>query len=319
MDSQVVQVVLPTGVVEVRLASIDRAAGSLNLRKLNLNDGGEVEMGSQASVNLSSIGAASTKGKAVLLGGKGQVERVLLELRFDTEALATGWAKFIATASSAQSARDARKSGSERGSGGTAAMLRALIEQQEEQVQLLETINRQKEEQLFQMQTQLEDALTQLQTFQVTYSTQQCVLDEQHRTIEARKLQQRAADAAEAACTANAMAVAAGARASSASTARSPSGAAAAASVGARSVSIELGTAAQDEGEEEDLGDDEAQALLQKLRELENEKRMLEEALANEHGDIAGELSDLQQMMAGLGLSGGSLAGLFGAAGAARG
>merc|ERR1712217_676333 len=70
-------------------------------------------------------------------------------------------------------------------------MLRTLVEQQEEQLRLLETINKQKETQLLQMQQQLEAALTKLQEGQVTYAQQQRILDEQKAVLDSLVLKQK--------------------------------------------------------------------------------------------------------------------------------
>merc|ERR1712186_133353 len=64
-------------------------------------------------------------------------------------------------------------------------LLQTLVEQQEEQLQLLETINGQKDAQLLQIKDEFEGAHKKLQEGQATYVSQQRVLEEQARIIDA--------------------------------------------------------------------------------------------------------------------------------------
>merc|ERR1712217_778664 len=133
-------------------------------------------------------------------------------------------------------------------------MLRTLVEQQEEQLHLLETINKQKETQLLQMQQQLEAALTQLQEGQITYAQQQRVLDEQKAGLDALVLKQKPLGVQLSPCARQA--------------------GQAAASQAQPQVSAAQDQDVDDDYEDEadDGAEDEEQALLRKIRHFEAEK-----------------------------------------------
>jgi len=255
MESQVVNVVLPDGDVEVRLASLDTDAGSLVLRQVNLDDGGEVQIGGQAVVKLSSIGHVSASGKVAYLRAGGPQGPVLLELHFDSASVAKAWAQALEVAKSDDEAAPAspganrtspskassRTSPAARSSpankiGGKTAMpasaeetnkaaaktLRELVKQQEEQVRLLQEITSRKDAQLLKMQERLEDALGMLSVGQDAYGKQQTLLTEQQQMVDRLKAQLQASDGIIAACNANGAEAAAGlaaARAARAATA----------------------------------------------------------------------------------------------------
>merc|ERR1712217_993645 len=148
-------------------------------------------------------------------------------------------------------------------------MLRTLVEQQEEQLHLLETINKQKETQLLQMQQQLEAALTKLQDGQVTYAQQQRVLDEQKAVLDSLVLKQRPVGVQ-----------------------LSPSAKQTGHAVASQVQSQDQDVDDDYEDEEVDGVEDEEQALLRKIRHFEAEKAARE-----------AQLRDLQGMMAALGLN----------------
>lgn len=332
-ESQVVQVLLPQGSADLRLASIDYDEGRLSLHQIKIGDSGEVALGPEATVALGSIGDAAHDGKVVLLRAGGPSGRVLLRLVFEDEGLAKTWAQALsligrAPAAGATGAPPAPPTGPcapSAGQGtGSREMLCALILQQEEQVKLLETINRRKEEQLLQMQGGLEAALGKLQQGQVEYAQQQRILDSQQRVIEGLQSQLQVASAAEAACNMNAMNAAAGAAAATRAGATGPLAMAAAiaaesgaagsrapaarsASAGSRTAPETVSSQAQDDEEDESGDEDEIaeqQALLAKLQALEAEKGRFEEQLRAEQSEIASQLRELQGMMEALGLSG---------------
>lgn len=83
--------VLPDGDVESRLASLDNALGSLVLQQVNLDDGGDVQVGGKAVVKLSSIGHITASAKIVYLRAGGPSGPVLLELHFESASVAQSW------------------------------------------------------------------------------------------------------------------------------------------------------------------------------------------------------------------------------------
>merc|ERR1719195_623665 len=250
--AQVVRVLLPHGDADVRLASIDAAAGHLRLHQLSLDDSGEVEVGRQAIVKLASLGDAVAEGMAVLLKGGGPSGSVLLRLVFEQPDLAQTWATALRRGQHRGEAAangvaadevddDAQLAARRQPQSGTAAdankdeqditsnsgrvdhaMLSALITQQEEQVRLLEAINGQKDEQLTQLQQKLEDALDKLREGQEEYSRNQRTVQAQQQVIEILQGRHQVASAAEAACNLNAMATASGAAAAARAGASGP-------------------------------------------------------------------------------------------------
>lgn len=259
-EPQVVQVVLPTGDVDLRHASIDQASGLLTLRQVSLK-GSEVEFGEQVSIKLTNIGAATSKGEVVQL--ESASGRVLLEVHLETVELAKIWASALGSPpSTAPPVEDSEVTSKHRD------MLRTLVEQQEEQLQLLETINQQKESQLLQMQHQLEESLTKLQEGQVTYASQQRILDEQKRVLESLVLEQKP------------VGVQLSPPAKHAGRAARPD------------MQVETQDVDDPDDEDEEGDEDEEQALLRKIRHFETEKAARETQLRDLHG-----------MMAALGLS----------------
>mmetsp|Transcript_50303 Transcript_50303/g.90394 ORF Transcript_50303/g.90394 Transcript_50303/m.90394 type:complete len:362 (-) Transcript_50303:86-1171(-) len=335
-DDQVVQVVLPDGDVEVRLASLDLTAGHLILSQVSFEDD-EVVIGGSATVKLASIGAASVQACSVKLHAGGRSGKVLIEMRFESNAEAKPWADAINEVAESLSAPASPAPGRSMGLEGDAtSMLRTLVAQQEEQARLLEAICQRKGEQLTQMQEHLEGALGKLQLGQQLYGEQQKVMDSQKETIITlqKHLQGKAANSAEAACANNASAATAGAAAAARAGARgpvaqmsaafegrtSPSGSRPSPTAGRLSPpggapgmtrapppSSDVEEEEEDEDDEEEEEDDaegmeEERALLEKLRLLEAEKFQCEAQLRQEQGDIASQLKDLQSMMASLGL-----------------
>lgn len=237
-EPEVIQVLLPDGEIEVRLAAINSALGILNLRQVSLNEKREVVMGSEVPLKLASIGDASVEGKVVRLRTAGKSGKVLLELRYETEERARIWTQALqhAIAAAAAAAEAQPTTAPHTTNKGTIqlvqpkaehiAPLRELIKQQEEQVSLLDVINQKKAEQLLAMQHKLEDALSELQEIQVTYAQQQRIFTEQHKEIERLK-QQQIANSAASACMLNAAAAASGAVAAAQAGAAGPVAAAA--------------------------------------------------------------------------------------------
>lgn len=300
------QVVLPDGDVDVRLASLDLSGGQLKLQQLSFSDSGEVLTGGSASVKLASVGDAVAKGSTVQL--KSGAGRVLLELEFNgNKTVAAAWADAI---KHPQAEAPAQMNGHDASLEGNASeMLKSLVEQQEEQVRLLEAIVERKGEQLLQMQQHLEGALEKLQLGQELYGEQQRVMDIQHEKIQRLRAKldaapsstmEEVAKAAEAACAANGAQAAAGARAAAAR--RSAEAGASGQHAGERPPPP---SPAADDEEDEDGDDEEEQALLAKLRQLEEEKRNCQDQLRKEQDDIVQQTQALQEMMAALGISGG--------------
>jgi hypothetical protein len=243
LEPQVVQVVLPDGDVDVRLASLDNTSRSLVLQQVNLDNGGEIQVGGKAVVKLSSIGHVSASGKIVYLRAGGPSGPVLLELQFDSGSVAQSWAEALEGSKSGTSraspaasptgslsqaspkqggpsrgresprgagAGRAGKASSEEASDAAVKTLRELVRQQEEQVRLLEQITSRKDSQLLKMQERLEDSLNMLQVGQAVYGRQQRLLEEQQKNVNALRSQLQGADSIMAACSANASTAAAG-------------------------------------------------------------------------------------------------------------
>eukprot|EP00441_Pelagodinium_beii_P045053 CAMPEP_0197625774 /NCGR_PEP_ID=MMETSP1338-20131121/5041_1 /TAXON_ID=43686 ORGANISM="Pelagodinium beii, Strain RCC1491" /NCGR_SAMPLE_ID=MMETSP1338 /ASSEMBLY_ACC=CAM_ASM_000754 /LENGTH=319 /DNA_ID=CAMNT_0043196259 /DNA_START=46 /DNA_END=1005 /DNA_ORIENTATION=- len=302
LQEQVVQVTLPDGDVDVRLASLDFAGGQLKLQQLSFSDSGEVQAGGSASVKLASIGDAVAQGSTVKL--KSGAGRVLLELEFNgNRTVAQAWAEAIKQPQAVPRQANGHESSAE---GNAAEMLQSLIEQQEEQVRLLETIVERKSEQLLQMQQHLEGALEKLQLGQELYGEQQQVVDLQHEKIQRLKAKieqspsstmEQVARAAASACAANAAQAESGARAAAAQRA---------ANKGPQRAGEQPPppSPAADE-EDNDVDDEEEQMLMARLKQLEDEKRNCEEQLRKEQDDIVKQTQALQEMMAALGISGG--------------
>lgn len=95
LEAQVVQVVLPDGDKESRLASVDATSSSLILKQVALSPSAEVQVGGQAVVKLSSIGHAKATGKIVYLRAGGPTGPILLELHFDSASVAKLWARAL--------------------------------------------------------------------------------------------------------------------------------------------------------------------------------------------------------------------------------
>eukprot|EP00931_Biecheleriopsis_adriatica_P096776 TRINITY_DN70466_c0_g1_i1.p1 TRINITY_DN70466_c0_g1~~TRINITY_DN70466_c0_g1_i1.p1 ORF type:complete len:332 (+),score=124.16 TRINITY_DN70466_c0_g1_i1:48-998(+) len=296
LKEQVVQVVLPDGDVDVRLASVDYTSGQLVLRQLSFDDSGEVSIGGTANVKLASIGAAVADGACVKLHAGNKSGRVLLKLDFDgNETVAKAWADALSKASPPPSSKGAD-------SGDARSMLKSLIQQQEEQVRLLETIIERKSEQVLQMQTHLEGALEKLQLGQELYAEQQKVVNSQQQKIQ--ELQGRiqssdkVATSAEAACAANAAEAAAGAAAA----ARARAAVSRQGKAVAKLPQVPPPSPEADDKVEEEADAEEERMLMAKLKALEEEKAQCEEQLRKEQSDIIAQTEALQQMMAALNL-----------------
>jgi len=193
------------------------------LHQVSLGAGGELSMGGTVTIKLGSVGALEVQGKAIKLRAAAAEGRrpgkVLLELQFDGPDSATVWASAMQKLRGSGSVHPqvpGAPSGIVAGDGIAGpsepplAMLRKLVEQQEEQAKLFEELNQRKADQLTQLQERLEGALQMLQQGQVGYATQQSVLVEQQETIAALRARLEAASAAEASCVANASAAARG-------------------------------------------------------------------------------------------------------------
>eukprot|EP00930_Biecheleria_cincta_P046567 TRINITY_DN32123_c0_g1_i1.p1 TRINITY_DN32123_c0_g1~~TRINITY_DN32123_c0_g1_i1.p1 ORF type:complete len:374 (-),score=119.13 TRINITY_DN32123_c0_g1_i1:172-1293(-) len=357
LKEEVVQVVLPDGDVDVRLAKVDLDRGCLVLTQLSFDDDGEVAMGDAATVKLASIGAAVALGQSVKLHAGNASGRVLLELNFSgSPGMAKSWAEVISKASQSQARNETKatarsdepkaspkassldepkaspKAGKEskasspgRGTketkatpstvssleGDASKMLKTLIQQQEEQVSLLEAIVEKKAEQLLQMQSRLEGALEKLQMGQEIYGDQQRCVELQAEKIRSLQAQLHAARSAEMACQANADLANRGA---SAAARAGGTGAVSQLVRGAGSAGVPPRnpppSPAADEEEDEEAreesgGDEEEERMLvEKLRQLEAEKRQCEEQLRKEQSDIIAQTQALQSMMAALNIVG---------------
>lgn len=237
LEPQVVQVVLPDGDAEVRLACLDVASGKLDLHQVDTDDHGGVSIGNSATLKLSNIGHASVEGQALCLRAGGETGRLLLQIQFEGAGLAQAWAECVrsatgqrqrspkqgsAPAAISPAASSPTAAGASAASPEANSTLRELIKQQQEQVRLLEEIIARKGDQLLKMQERLEDALSMLQVGQQTYGQQQGLLDEQKKQIEQMQNLLQASDAAEKACYANAASAAAGAATAARAGARGP-------------------------------------------------------------------------------------------------
>jgi len=358
LKEEVVQVVLPDGDVDVRLASVDLDRGCLVLTQLSFDDDGEVAMGDAATVKLASIGAAVALGQSVKLHAGNTSGRVLLELNFSggSPGLAKSWAEVISKASQSQARNETKatarsdepkaspkassldepkaspKAGKEskasspgRGTkeakatpgtvssleGDASKMLKTLIQQQEEQVSLLEAIVEKKAEQLLQMQSRLEGALEKLQMGQEIYGDQQKCVELQAQKIQSLQAQLHAARSAEMACQDNAD------LANRGSTAAARAGGTGAVSQMVRGAASGVvpprnppPSPAADEEEDEEAREEsggeeqEERMLVEKLRQLEAEKRHCEDQLRKEQSDIVAQTQALQNMMAALNIVG---------------
>lgn len=210
----VVQVLLPGADPDIRLATLERDADVLELRKVTLDSKGSLVMGNAARMRLSSIGRAEANGKNLVLRGGQLGGPALLELKLEDTDTAAAWAAAMkprqpSSAAEVSAAAARAAVAGER----TADTLRKLIAQQEEQLRLLESINERKEEQLLNCQRRLEQSLDELQKGQVTYTTQHQTLEKRQKEIDALCSMLNAANAAEAACLANEAEVARGAAA----------------------------------------------------------------------------------------------------------
>lgn len=286
LEPQIVKIVLPDGEEEVRLAAVDQRSGVLQLHQVSVDEESEeVVLGGMASIKLASIGAVDKRSNALHLRAGGSSGKVLLEIVFDDAPTASAWASMLSPAGSGNS-RTPTSSASP--SAGAAAMLKELVGQQEQQASLLERLTERKNEQLLKLQGHLEEVLQKLQLGQQTYAKQQCVLQDQQRSIETHLSQLQAADLVETACATNRAAAAAGAAA------------AAAARAGARGpLAVQAMAAHSAFDQDDDPQDDdpeempEAEALLAKLQGLQAEKSAFQ-----------AQLAELQGMMQALGLSG---------------
>uniref|UniRef100_A0A6T0RSE5 PH domain-containing protein n=1 Tax=Alexandrium monilatum TaxID=311494 RepID=A0A6T0RSE5_9DINO len=235
--AQVVQVVLSNGSSDVRLAELDNEGGRLILWQLMHSDSGEVEVGNQASVKLASIGDAAIEESSVLLHAAGFPGRVLIRLNFSDEPLARTWARALragcararsgaqreAEAKPASEEAEPEDAEEESTAGKTPVeMLRILLVQLEQQAELMETINKRKEDHLFETQAELEWALERLQEGQEEYARNQRELESRQVVIEGLRQRLQTAGAAEAACMANAMQASAGAAAAARAGATGP-------------------------------------------------------------------------------------------------
>lgn len=232
MAMEVVEVILPGGDAEIRVASLDDVTQTLVFRQVSLGEDREVSVGGQAAVKLANIGSVTLQGDSVRLcsGGPG---KTMLQLRFESTDRAQEWSymlqkrcaasKTLPSVAEEDSEADSpvRAPGRTTAAPGdppaaagsaahTAATLRLLVEQQEQQVKLLEAIQAKKGEQLLQLQEQLEKALLSLRDGQAAYSAQQRIFDEQQRRIEELRGIAEAADRVEAACARNAAQASAG-------------------------------------------------------------------------------------------------------------
>lgn len=197
----VLQVLLPGTNPEIRLATLERDSDALELRKVTLDSVGSLVMGKASRVRLSSIGFAEARGNNVVLRAGGPAGPALVEFKLEDAETAASWAAALRPSSSA----DANSATAKFALAGerTVDTLRKLIEQQEEQLRLLESINERKEEQLLSCQRQLEQSLDDLQKGQITYTTQHQTLEKQQKAIDSLYSMLQAAGAAEAACLAN--------------------------------------------------------------------------------------------------------------------
>lgn len=358
LKEEVVQVVLPDGDVDVRLASVDLDRGCLVLTQLSFDDDGEVAMGDAATVKLASIGAAVALGQSVKLHAGNASGRVLLELSFSgNPGMAKLWAEVISVASQSQTrnetkatarsdepkaspkagsldepkaspkaSKESKASSPGRGTketkatpgtvssleGDASKMLKTLIQQQEEQVSLLEAIVEKKAEQLLQMQSRLEGALEKLQMGQEIYGDQQKCVELQADKIRTLQAQLHAARSAEMACQANADLASRGSSAAAraggtGAVSQMVRGAAAIAGVPPRNPPPSPAADEEDDEEarDESAGDEhEERMLVEKLRQLEAEKKHCEDQLKKEQSDIVEQTQALQKMMAALNIVG---------------
>jgi len=196
-----VRLVFPDGEEEVREALLDLETGKLVLRQV-------AEHGSATSLTLASLGTITAVQRTVKLRAPGQ-GRILLELRFGSATLAQQWSKALRYGASMQQLAPAspqpspshavggpaRPSPRASASAQTAATLRLLVEQQEEQLGLLQALHERKAEQVVRAQQRLAGVLDKLTDGQAVYAEHQHLLDKQRGEITAlhARLQARAA------------------------------------------------------------------------------------------------------------------------------
>mmetsp|Transcript_126716 Transcript_126716/g.370281 ORF Transcript_126716/g.370281 Transcript_126716/m.370281 type:complete len:351 (-) Transcript_126716:114-1166(-) len=313
LKSQVVQVSLTNGSTDIRLAELDLEAGRLVLWQLTRGETGEVELGGQASIKLASIGEAAVQGSSVSLRAGGPSGRVLVCLKFGEEPLARTWAVAIRRGSASargeapqRVAASAEAQGEEEGSGkkSPVEMLRILLRQLHQQAELMDAINKRKESTLLELQGELEWALEQLQRGQEDYARQQRELESQQQLIEGLRRRTRSAGVAgEAACAAGTTGASPSRRPPSAlasALAGQPAGSALPGAGSGGKASLQGSAAAFSKDAEEQT----KLQLLEKLRDLEDEKGRLERELQGEQGEIQQQLHELQGMLSTLGTQG---------------